>query len=95
MARMLIFSLSFSVPLADKSKKQKTGLCRKSLHPSWNMTLTFDNISSAGLELSLYSYDLLNHELLHQTRLDPSNELWADMLRREKFWVEGLVTFNE
>ena len=81
--------------MTDKSKKQKTALCRKSLNPIWNATMSFENISSDGIELALYNSELLNHEQIGYFKLDYDSELWREMGRREGFWVEGVIRLTQ
>ena len=83
----------FSCPLKDPKyhrMKQKTSIARRTLHPIWNQTLYFEDIPDDGVEVSLWSYDLLsNHDLIGTVRLDSDNPLWESMLNRHSFWVEG------
>jgi len=53
--------------------------------------MTFEGVSSDGLEVALYNSDLLNHEQIGNVKLDCDFELWQNMGKREGFWVEGTV----
>jgi hypothetical protein len=53
--------------------------------------MSFENISSDGMELALYNSELLNHEQIGFFKLDYDSELWREMGRREGFWVEGVI----
>lgn len=81
--------------LADKSRKQKTSICRRTLNPVWNQTLTFEEVEDEGIEITLWNYDLLsNHDLIGTVRLDFDNALWESMISRHSFWVEGGLRLN-
>lgn len=59
--------LNFSrllLPEKGKASKQKTSVCRKTLNPTWNHTLVFDDTSlqeltERALELSVWDHDRL------------------------------------
>ncbi|KAK3850781.1 hypothetical protein Pcinc_042534, partial [Petrolisthes cinctipes] len=55
---------SLLLPEKGKGSKQKTSVCRKTLHPTWNHTLVFDDtslqdLSDRALELSVWDHDRL------------------------------------
>lgn len=81
--------------LTDKSRKQKSSICRRSCNPIWNQTMNFEDVDDEGIEITLWNHDLLsNHDLLGTVRVDFDNPLWESMLARHSFWVEGGLRLN-
>jgi hypothetical protein len=61
----------------------------------WNQTLSFEDAGDEGLEITLWNHDLLsNNELLGKVIIEYDNPLWASMLSRHSFWVEGILRLS-
>lgn len=73
------------LPEKGKGSKQKTSVCRKTLHPTWNHTLVFDDtslqdLSDRALELSVWDHDrLAPSQFLGGCRLSLGHgKLWGE-----------------
>jgi len=70
------FSKGYLLPEKAKGAKHKTGVCRKTVCPKWEHTMTWDDISldalwDRSLELTVWDHDRLSHnEILGGVRFN-------------------------
>lgn len=83
--KLLSYTNRLLLPEKGKGSKQKTSVCRKTLHPTWNHTLVFDDtslqdLSDRALELSVWDHDrLAPSQFLGGCRLSLGHgEFWGD-----------------
>ena len=70
---------SYLLPERSKSGKQKTSVCRRTLNPKWEHTVTWESVSlnelaDRSLEITVWDHDRLGHsELLGGLRFNLGN----------------------
>lgn len=73
-------NFSYLLPERSKSGKQKTSVCRRTLNPKWEHTVTWESVSlhelaaDRSLEITVWDHDRLGHsELLGGLRFNLGN----------------------
>ena len=63
-SNLAYFFFSYLLPTTDRSSKQKTPVCRKTICPRWEQTLRWDDLTltdltNSSLELTVWDHDRL------------------------------------
>eukprot|EP00095_Tigriopus_kingsejongensis_P011672 maker-scaffold59_size442576-snap-gene-2.13 protein:Tk11672 transcript:maker-scaffold59_size442576-snap-gene-2.13-mRNA-1 annotation:"hypothetical protein TcasGA2_TC001061" len=102
------FCKCYLLPERNKSGKQKTSVCRRSLNPRWEHTVTWDQVSLAeladrSLEVSIWDHDRLGqNEMLGGVRFNLGSgkhqskpSTWMDSAGKEvTLWQQMLDRTN-